>query len=155
MTDEDVPFLSRLYASTREEEMKPVPWSAAEKATFLQFQFEAQHKHYLDHYADSSFDIVEVDGEAVGRLYVQRRDDELRIVDIALLTKHRGHGLGGRLLRELLDEASGVGKAVRIHVEHNNPAMRLYKRLGFRKVDDVGVYHLMEWRPPTESTENA
>ena len=35
---------------------------------------------------------------------------------------------------------------VRIHVEANNPAMGLYKRLGFRQIDTNGVYWLMEWR---------
>ncbi len=34
-----------------------------------------------------------------------------------------------------------------IHVEHDNPARRLYDRLGFQHVDTNGVYHLMEWRP--------
>ena len=37
--------------------------------------------------------------------------------------------------------------AVRIHVEHYNPALRLYERLGFTHVDDHGVHKLMEWSP--------
>jgi ribosomal protein S18 acetylase RimI-like enzyme len=35
---------------------------------------------------------------------------------------------------------------VRLHVEFNNPAMKLYRRLGFETIEDQGVYHLMEWR---------
>ena len=45
---------------------------------------------------------------------------------------------------EVLDEAALLGKPVRIHVEKNNPAMHLYDRLGFRQVEDQGVYWLME-----------
>jgi ribosomal protein S18 acetylase RimI-like enzyme len=36
---------------------------------------------------------------------------------------------------------------VRIHVEHRNPAKRLYERLGFRPAADRGYYLLMERAP--------
>jgi hypothetical protein len=36
---------------------------------------------------------------------------------------------------------------VTIHVEANNPAMTLYRRLGFRHLDTNAVYHLMRWEP--------
>ena len=42
ITDDDKGFLATLYASTREEEMRPVPWPDEEKAKFLFSQFEAQ-----------------------------------------------------------------------------------------------------------------
>jgi ribosomal protein S18 acetylase RimI-like enzyme len=51
------------------------------------------------------------------------------------------------LLKRILDEAGAAGKAVRIHVERNNPAMRLYERLGFQPVEEHGIYWLMEWKP--------
>ncbi len=34
---------------------------------------------------------------------------------------------------------------VRIHVQQSNPAFHLYQRLGFQKIDENGVYFLMEW----------
>jgi len=55
-------------------------------------------------------------------------------------------GFGGALMRDLLDEAAGAGKAVAIHVEKFNPALRLYRRLGFTTEEDKGVYDLMRWR---------
>jgi ribosomal protein S18 acetylase RimI-like enzyme len=48
-------------------------------------------------------------------------------------------------MRDLLDEAATAGKAVSIHVEKFNPAMRLYRRLGFKTEEDKGVYDLMRW----------
>jgi ribosomal protein S18 acetylase RimI-like enzyme len=65
-----------------------------------------------------------------------------------LLPEHRGKGFGEALLRDLLDEATACGKAVTIHVEKFNPAMRLYRRLGFTTEEDKGVYDLMRWRAP-------
>jgi L-amino acid N-acyltransferase YncA len=57
----------------------------------------------------------------------------------------RGRGFGTALFRDLMDEAAAVGKAVSIHVEKFNPAMRFYRRLGFTSVEDKGVYDLMHW----------
>jgi ribosomal protein S18 acetylase RimI-like enzyme len=144
----DAPFLCRVYASTREEELRPVPWTPAEKAAFLRQQFQAQHAYYQEHYTGTRFEVILRDGQPVGRLYVARWPDEIRIVDIALLPEHRGAGIGTGILRDLLAEAVAAGKPVRIHVERRNPARHLYERLGFLPIEDKGVYHLMEWRPP-------
>lgn len=140
----DEPFLYQLYASSRQEELAPVPWAEAQKDAFLWMQFAAQHRHYSEHYSEAAFQIVLVDGEPAGRLYVARWPDEIRIVDIALLPKHRNAGIGTSLLEDLITESEHIGKPLSIHVERFNPALLLYERLGFRKVADKGVYFLME-----------
>jgi ribosomal protein S18 acetylase RimI-like enzyme len=147
IVDADLPFLARLYASTRMEELAVTDWSDAQKAAFLQSQFDAQHAHYRKHYSRSDFFVIEQAGEPVGRLYLARWDSEHRIVDIALLPEHRGGGLGTALLRDLLDEAAAAHKAVTIHVEKFNPALTLYRRLGFVVAGEQGAYDLMRWEP--------
>ena len=147
ITDDDQPFLYELYASTRHDEMQLLPGSDAEKEAFLRMQFTAQHKHYQEQYADAEYLVVLREDQPIGRLYVDRRETELRVLDIAILPDYRGQGIGGGIMRDLLAEAAAARKAVRIHVEHNNPAMRLYDRLGFVKIDENGVYYLMEWTP--------
>ena len=147
ISDTDLDFLRELYASTREEEMSVVPWASSEKQAFLAMQFEAQHAFYAEQFPQARFDLVLEDETPIGRLYLDKREDEHRLIDIALLPSHRGRGIGGRLMREVLEQAAADGKAVRIHVERNNPARRLYDRLGFRKIEDQGVYDLLEWRP--------
>jgi ribosomal protein S18 acetylase RimI-like enzyme len=144
---EDRDFLYRLYASTRQDEMALVDWSDAQKEAFLQMQFTAQHAHYMEHFAGAAFQVILLDGEPVGRLYVDRRPDEVRIIDIALLPACRGRGIGSHFMREILAEGEAAGVPVRIHVERYNPALRLYHRLGFRPIGDEGVYYLMEWKP--------
>lgn len=143
----DTPFLEKLYASTREEEMKMVPWTEKEKDDFLAFQFNAQHTYYQEQFKGADFNLVIHDRKPVGRLYTEKRKDEVRIIDIALLPAHRGKGIGGSLMDSVLAEAREANLPVRIHVEHNNPAMHLYDRLGFKKTGDTGVYFLMEWKP--------
>ncbi|HST41269.1 MAG TPA: GNAT family N-acetyltransferase [Conexibacter sp.] len=148
-TPDDRPLLLRIYASTREQELAQVPFTPEQKAAFLEQQFAAQSAHYAQHHGDGSFDVVEVDGEPAGRLIVSRRPQELLIVDVALLPQFRGGGIGTRLLAPVLAEADGRGAKVTIHVEHLNPAQRLYRRLGFAPVaaEEQGIYQLWE-RPP-------
>ncbi len=143
----DLAFLSRVYASTRAEELAPLGWSAEQQAAFLGQQFAAQHHHYTTHYQGASFQVILVGGEPAGRLYVARWPGEIRIVDIALLPEFRGVGAGSRLLADLLAEADQAGKLVSIHVEKFNPALRLYERLGFARAADREVYWLMERAP--------
>jgi ribosomal protein S18 acetylase RimI-like enzyme len=83
----------------------------------------------------------------VGRLYVEEWPSQFRIIDIALLPEARGKGFGAALIADLFAGARAVGKRVSIHVEKNNPAMRLYHRLGFAEAEDKGVYDLLEWSP--------
>ena len=149
--DDDGEFLYRVYAGTRSDELAVTGWSDEEKEEFLRMQFRAQHTHYHENFGGADFLIIEKDGTPIGRLYLERRTDEHRIIDIALLPGERGAGLGGALMGQILLEAAAAGKMVRIHVERNNPAMHLYERLGFRKVEDQGVYWLMEWKGRSQS----
>lgn len=145
VAEADLPMLERIYASTRSEELAQTDWDEKQKADFLRFQFQAQHQHYTAHYADAEFFVIERDGTLAGRLYLHWRERELRIVDVALLPEHRGAGIGSALLNALLDMAGTHGLGVSIHVEQMNPAMSLYRRLGFRQIGEHGVYHLMQW----------
>ena len=143
MADDDLPFVGELYASTRREEVAATGWPAEIQEAFLRQQHEAQHSHYAQHFAEAEWLIVERAGEAIGRLYLHEHPEQFHIVDISLVPAARGHGIGGAILRDVLDEAHALGKAVTIHVEKVNPARRLYERLGFVMVEDLGIYDLM------------
>ena len=138
--------LLAVYASAREPGLAGVEWDAAQKAAFVEMPFDAQHAYYQEHYAGAAFDVILVFGQPAGRLYVSREDDEIRIVDIALLPDYCNRGIGTTLLRGLQSEAAAAGKPLRIHVERFNPALRLYERLGFHPIADRGVYLFMECR---------
>jgi ribosomal protein S18 acetylase RimI-like enzyme len=116
---------------------------------FLRMQHAAQRADYWRNYDTARFHVVTCDGVDAGRLYVERSDGELCIVDIALLADYRGRGIGGVLLSRLLAEADQDGLAVRIHVEHGNPAQRLYLRHGFVFCSEAAgsIYRLMERLP--------
>jgi ribosomal protein S18 acetylase RimI-like enzyme len=150
--DADYDFLRGLYASTRQEEMIHFPFDEAQRRSFLDQQFAAQFEHYRIHYPTCERNIVERDGVSVGRLWIDEWRDQIRLVDIALMPECRGAGIGSTLLRQVMDRGAAAGKPVTIHVESFNPALRLYRRLGFEQVDTNGVYLLMRWTPPQVNT---
>jgi ribosomal protein S18 acetylase RimI-like enzyme len=144
---EDEAFLFRVYASGREEELASTVWDEAQKLAFLEMQYRAQSASYRANLT-SWYDVIVVDGRDAGRLLVDRGESSISVADIGLLPEYRGRGIGGALMREVLDEASRDRLPVRLYVEQFNPAFRLYQRLGFRPIGEHGVYVPMEWRPP-------
>lgn len=144
VTQADALFLEGVYASTRADELAAVPWSEEQKAAFVAHQFAAQSAHYAQHYTGMSADVVLLDGTPAGRLLVARWEGEIRIVDIALLPQFRGRGAGSELLGALIAEADDAGKTLSIHVERQNRALGLYRRLGFHPVAEEGVYLRLE-----------
>ena len=146
-TDADADVLLAIYASTRAHEMAQVDWADEQKAAFVQMQFEAQRRHYVEHYPGASFEVIERGGAPIGRLYLHEGSDDVRVMDIALLPEARGHGIGAALLRSVIDAAAASGRRVSVHVELGNPARRLYERLGFLPVEERGHHLLMECHP--------
>jgi ribosomal protein S18 acetylase RimI-like enzyme len=147
VVEADSPFLLEVYRSTREHELEHTDWTEAQKAAFVEQQFTAQDAYYREHYPRATFEVLEVAGEAVGRLYVDRWQSEIRLMEVTLLPAARGKGWGRQVLEELQAEAREVGKSLTIHVERFNPALALYDRLGFTLKEDKGVYLFLEWNP--------
>lgn len=146
MTEADLPFTTRLYASTRIEELAQTGWPVEACLAFLAQQHTAQHIHYQQHYQGMEPLIVERENAPIGRLYLYETPNELRIVDISLLPEARGQGIGGTILNDLLTNAGVRGIRVSIHVERANPARSLYARLGFEpQAAQGGVYELWTW----------
>lgn len=147
-TDNDA--LLQIYASTRLEELKlATNWSEELKQKFLEFQFNAQHNYYQEIYTGAHFWMIEKKGEAIGRLYLDENFENktVRIIDITLLPEWRSKGIGNQIIMDIIHFAAKRNQPVSIHVESFNPAMNLYKKMGFELIDITnGVYHLLEWK---------
>lgn len=153
VTPTDDAFLFGLYASTRAEELAAWGWSAAQQEPFLRMQWLAQKRGYEARYPSEGHCVLELEGQPVGRLWVVRGEHELRLVDVTLLPALRGRGLGTGVLRSLQEEAARAGKPLRLHVTRNNPALRLYTRLGFTSArgsesELAQPYLELEWSAP-------
>lgn len=145
MTDDDLPFVAALYATTRAEEVASTGWPPEMQAAFLDQQHRAQHGYYRTAYPDGEWLLIERAGAPIGRLYLAVDGGMLLLVDISLLPAERGTGLGTAILRDLLARET---RPVELHVERFNPALRLYQRLGFEEVEDKAIYLRMIRQPP-------
>ncbi|WP_348812050.1 GNAT family N-acetyltransferase [Flavobacterium maritimum] len=149
--ESDLPVLCEIYGSTRTEELeKGTNWNEEQKKFFIEQQFFAQHDYYQKNYIGAKFYIIEKENIVVGRLYIDFYFEKkgVRIIDITLLPNWRKKDIGSSILRAIIKKAALKDMNVSIHVESFNPAMNLYKRLGFTKISETnGIYHLMEWSP--------
>ena len=144
-TDADIPFLRRLYTSTRAAELELTNWSDAQKLAFTDNQFDFQRQHYRTYYSATEWSVLEDNGVPIDRLYLERRATTLLVIDIAMLPQWRGRGLGAAIMEWVCAQAHAAGKSVTVAVEKNNRAQTLYRRLGFREIADHGVHWDMEW----------
>lgn len=147
-TPNDTAFLFELYASTRREELDAFGWEPSIRHAFLAQQFAAMQGGYRQSFPAAEFSIVLLDGRPVGRLVVNRSEEEIRIVDAALFPAQRSRGVGTRLVQAVLEEAARANKPVRLRVLHGGRSAHLCERLGFRKIDSAGGHDHWEWRPP-------
>ena len=151
ISNTDFPFLKKVYRSTREKEMELFNWSEEQKSNFIDFQFNAQHSHYINSFKGADFLIIKLNRTDIGRLYIWRTESQMRVIDISLLEKYRAKSIGTKILTGLIKESKKSGKKMNLHVEHNNPALKLYKRLGFEIREDTGTYYFMERIPESNS----
>lgn len=151
VTGADRDFLLRVYAGTRDDVLQ-APWDGAERKAFLEMQFTAQQRDYETRFPEAQHSIVLVDGVPHGRIWIDRNDEEIRLLDVALLPERRNRGTGRVLLERLIAEAREAAKPLRHSVYTTNiDALRFYERLGFEVVEDFEMYVLMEWRPGAPS----
>ena len=152
VTPDDDSFLLSVYTSTRADELAQVQWQEGQREAFVKWQFEMQRREYDARFPDAEYDVIEIDGQPAGRLWIGRKDDEIRLLDIALLPEFQNRSAGTVLLTDLIDEARRTGKRLRHMVfVLNNNADRFYERLGFVVLEDLGGYKHMEWKQTEES----
>jgi GNAT superfamily N-acetyltransferase len=124
-----------------------VNWTGEQRFTSHDVEERADLRHYTEcrpERGDLGL-VAERDGQPVGvvwLLFLDGRDpgygyvaDGVPELSLNVAPGHRGQGLGGRLLRRALDEARrrGIG-GVSLSVEATNPAVHLYRAVGFRPV---------------------
>lgn len=154
--ESDQALLLRVYAATRTAELALTGWDEMTCSRFVQMQFLAQSTHYRLHWPASEHSVIQVQSQdatvPVGRLWIDRRAKAIHVLDIALLPHWRSQGIGAQCLQRLMSEVSQKGDELSIQVEQDNPARRLYDRLGFESVGPQrGLHQLMVWRSPANA----
>jgi ribosomal protein S18 acetylase RimI-like enzyme len=150
-TPADQDFVFKLYAGTRVHELTALGWNSAQQEAFLRMQFAAQQRWYEMAYAAADHQIICADDEAIGRIMVLDQPNRILLVDIALLPEQRNHGIGARLIGQLIARSDESGIPVGLQVLKTNPAIHLYQRLGFVQTGEDDMYFQMERKPASNS----
>lgn len=94
--------------------------------------------------------VAETSNNVVGAVWVRQMNDYGHVDDhtpslaISLYKDFRGHGVGTRLMKGMLDLLYGKGyRQVSLSVQKANPAVRLYARLGFETVKETEEEYIM------------
>lgn len=127
-TAADRAFLRRLFIATHPE-FAALPPDVAESISG--HQYDIRERQYRDRFPTMRDQVVEVDGDPVGRLSTAPRAGTIIVVDIAVVPDGQRGGVGSAVLAQLLADAERRGVTVELSVHGDNPAVRLYERLGF------------------------
>lgn len=152
MPDDDE-FLKAVYASTRDD-LQYLPFDEAGKQAFVLMQYTAQKKHYGEHYKEALNYVVLFDGKPAGRHMIHYGTEDIRLVDTAILPEYRGHGIGTVIFKDAFKDSVKLGLPCVLHVIKESPALRLYERLGFRVIGEIGFHDTMEWRAPESDQQS-
>lgn len=145
---DDEEFLLDVYASTRADEMALVDWDDAMKRAFLRSQLTSQRADYESRFPAADYNIILIGGVRAGRLWVARTDEQIRLLDIALLPEFQNRGVGRLLIEQLIEESERARLPLRHTVfQFNTAGMRFYERLGFVPSGVMGAYIQMERAP--------
>ncbi|MEP3654451.1 MAG: GNAT family N-acetyltransferase [Litorimonas sp.] len=145
--ESDTPFLKQLYGDSRAREFSIIPWSKQDREDFIERQFEAQDKSYKVNFFNADYRIIQLNKTEIGRVIINRTDELIHLIDLAILIPFQGRGIGGEILSSILTEAQALSVPVTLNVEQLNPAINLYRRLGFHQTGAAGPHISMEWTP--------
>ncbi len=143
---DDEGFLFEVYLSSRGDDLTEMGWDSERVRNFLETQYAAQQRFLKANYPQGEDRIIMLDTQPIGRIVVERNDQEIRVVDVALLRQYRNSGIGTYLIRELLTEAARLGQPFRTQVIRSSAALSLFERLGVVKIGETGSHYQMEWR---------
>ena len=147
VTPDDQELLLSIYKSSRGDDLRGLDWNEDRISEFLGMQYEAQQHFHQSEYKRADDEIILLAGEPAGRLIVERREYEIRCIDVALLPEHRNNGIGAFLIRKLQEEARREDKPLRLQVIRFSRAVNLFERSGFVRTSETGTHFQMEWTP--------
>ena len=96
--------------------------------------------------------VAEVENKIIGAVWVRimndygHIDDKTPSLPISLYKKYRGQGIGSRLIKEMLSLLQVHDyKCVSLSVQKANYAAKLYQKIGFRIIKEIGDEWIMTY----------
>jgi ribosomal protein S18 acetylase RimI-like enzyme len=142
---EDAGFLRSLILQTIALELGADRWPEPMRAQLLEMQYQNRRMGPRAGFPEGESQIIEWNGTPAGWLFFVKTATGVHLVEIMILPECRGHGVGTKAVRQVISLADGEPVRLTVNVL-NGGAIRLYERLGFRRVGGTEVQHEMEMR---------
>ncbi len=144
---EDADFLEDLFVANKDDAPGWRELLPAERTRLLKEQSALQRLHYRKFYPQAWFTIIEVEGKPAGRLCVNQSPKEMRVVDISILPEYRQHGIGSRLIQQVITESTRLKRPLRLCAELGSTVHSFYQKLGFIEFKRDGTHVHYQWVP--------
>lgn len=123
-------------------------WGTNPADPLAELQFRARQQGYRLQFPDGDDSLIVVDDEPAGRLLVATRPTAHHVVDIAVLRRYRGRGIGTEVMGGVQDAAAAAGVVVELSVVAGDSGLvGWYQRLGFRAASSGAVHTRLIWSP--------
>ncbi len=126
------------------EGMEPPPKDIIERP-----ELKLYYEDFGSGEADHCF-VAEDDGKVVGAVWTRIMEDYGHVDSqtpsfaISLIQEYRGKGIGTELMKKMLEHLKNQGfKKASLAVQKSNYAVRMYEKVGFRKVDENNEEYIM------------
>jgi ribosomal protein S18 acetylase RimI-like enzyme len=144
----DEGFLLRVFREGHGTEFQFSSLPPAQLEALFEIQHRAQQASYRSRYPQSDQLLISVADEPAGRLWFAETPDEVRILDVALLSAFRSRGIGTAILRDLQKLSQNSQRPLRLAVaQSNKAALRFYLRSGFVERRSHPFHIEMEFLP--------
>ncbi len=144
--EDDAAFFFALFTARKAPEMAAMPIDAKAKEFLLRAQYRSMTETYRREYPNARWEVIELEGEPVGRLVTDVGTACVTYVDIAILPQAQERGLARRVMLQALEEPRRLGLPARVSVlMHNIASLRLCERVGFVRADESPPFVRLEW----------
>ncbi len=104
---------------------------------------EWQLQYFREHFHPEERKVIRYHGKDVGCVSIQDCGDHFFLTYLAILPGYQRRGIGGFLLRELMDEGFKKGVPIKLQSLKANPARAFYERFGFQVIEETSTHMIM------------
>lgn len=135
-TDADTEFARRVHHGAYRDvvERQFGPWDEAD-----------QDQRFAGDWRDATFEVTQVDGIPCGYACIEDREEDVHVRELVVAPEFQGRGIGTAILRGVQERARARCVPVRLGTFHQNRALALYRRLGFRETGRTDIHVFLEW----------
>ncbi|MGE3801483.1 MAG: hypothetical protein AB7H80_10710 [Candidatus Kapaibacterium sp.] len=141
----DESFLFELFGAIKERDLEHTKLTRPQRRHFIRSQYDARKKHYDKFFDDAEDSLILNEKKKIGRLILQRKEEEFRIIALEILPDYNGKGVYESIIQDIQAEAEEVGKPISVQVEQLGGWFDMLSALGFEKTGETEAHYQMEW----------